>query len=151
MAAAGAPGPPFPFWVNIDNRGLQWRDDWPPSEPLPGVGRWWCRFRPTATFDDRWVDAGRTVVLLDTFGWPAASGPHAWRIQGEAGPTHIAPNVDLHVTFQRFDPAEEWLLVEASSPAGADGLLTARLAVWSAGGSLLGTGSQTMLVSPVSG
>lgn len=147
MAAAGVEGPPFPFWVNIDNRGLQWRADWPPPGPLPPEARWWCRFRPTATFDDRWVDAGRSFVLADTFGWPAASAAHAWRVGPDGAPQFMAPNVDIHVTFHAFDPAEEWLLVDAYSPTGADGLLGANVSVWSAAGRLIASGSQTMLVS----
>lgn len=152
MAAADPPATPFPFWANIDNRGLQWSPKWPPDEPLPPTGRWWCRFRPAETFpDDRWVDACRSLVLLDTFGWPAANAAHAWRTEPGGEPHFIAPNIDLHATFSRFDPEERWLLVESTSPAGADGLLSARLAVWSAGGALLATGSQTMLARRVGG
>ena len=147
MAAAGVDGPPFPFWVNIDNRGLQWRADWPPPGPLPPEARWWCRFRPRATFDDRWVDAGRAFVLADTFGWPAASAAHAWRANPDGSPQFMAPNVDIHVTFHGFDPDEEWLLADAWSPTGGEGLLSANVGVWSAGGRQLASGSQTMLVS----
>jgi acyl-CoA thioesterase-2 len=150
-AAAGNPGPPFPFWANIDNRGLQWRDEWPPDGPLPTLGRWWCRYRPSSTFDDRWLDAGRSLLLLDTFGWPAANGAHAWRAEPGGEQHFIAPNIDLHATFSRFDPAEPWLLVESRSPVGADGLLSAQVGVWSAGGKLLATGSQTMLARRVAG
>jgi acyl-CoA thioesterase-2 len=150
MAEAGT-GSPFPFWVNIDNRSMQWSPEWPPPGPLPTLSRWWCRFRPSATFTDRWVDAGRTLLLLDTMGWPAASSAHAWRGNPDGSPAFIAPNVDLHATFNRFDPDEEWLLVEARSPAGADGLLNAQVSVWSAAGSLLGTGAQTMLARRVAG
>ena len=151
MAEAGVEGPPFPFWVNIDTRGLQWRDDWPPPEPLPPEARWWCRFRPRATFDDRWTDAGRAFVLCDTFGWPAASAAHAWRVGPNGQQLFMAPNVDIHVTFHGFDPTEEWLLVDAYSPTGAEGLLSANVAVWSAGGRQLASGSQTLLVSRVLG
>jgi acyl-CoA thioesterase len=149
MEEAGVEGPPFPFWVNIDNRGLQWRPDWPPPGPLPPEARWWCRFRPTATFDDRWVDAGRSFVLVDTFGWPAASAAHAWRSGPGGAPQFVAPNIDIHVTFHGYEPAADWLLVDAVSPVGADGLLAAHVGVWSAGGRLLASGNQTMLASRV--
>ena len=147
MAAAGNEGPPFPFWVNIDNRGLQWRDDWPPPEPLPPEGHWWCRFRPAATFADRWIDAGRSFVLADTFGWPAASAAHAWRVGENGQPQFMAPNIDIHVTFHGFDTDEEWLLVDAVSPVGGEGLLGGNVLVWSPNGRLLASGNQTMLVS----
>jgi acyl-CoA thioesterase-2 len=151
MEAAGVEGPPFPFWVNIDNRGLQWRPDWPPPEPLSPEGRWWCRFRPTATFADPWSDAGRAFVLVDTYGWPAASAAHAWLSEPGGPPRYMAPNVDIHVTFHQFEPAAEWLLVDAVSPVGADGLLGANVAVWTPGGRLLASGVQTMMVTRVPG
>ena len=151
MKAAGVDGPPFPFWVNIDNRGLQWRKDWPPPGPLPPEGRWWCRFRPTATFDDRWVDAGRLFVLVDTFGWPAASGAHAWQNDRDGQMIFIAPSIDVHAMFHAFEPGEEWLLVDGVSPVGGEGLLAARMSVWSASGRLLASGGETMLVTRVPG
>jgi hypothetical protein len=43
------------------------------------------------------------------------------------------------------------LLVDGVSPVGADGLIGARVAVWSAGGRLLASGEQTMLVTRVPG
>jgi acyl-CoA thioesterase II len=147
MAEAGVDGPPFPFWVNIDNRALQWRKDWPPPEPLPPEARWWCRFRPTATFADRWIDASRSFVLVDTFGWPAASAAHAWRSGPNGEPQFMAPNIDIHATFHGFDAEEEWLLADAVLPAGGEGLLYANVSVWSPKGRLVASGGQTMLAS----
>lgn len=145
LAAAGAPGPPFPFWDNIDNRGLQWRDDWPPPEPLAPEARWWCRFRPAETFADRWVDACRSLVLVDTFGWPVANGPHAWRAAADGSPQFMAPTIDVHCAFHAFEADEPWLLVDGHSPSAADGLVAARVGVFAAGGRLLASGGQTML------
>lgn len=151
MASVGR-GSPFKFWDNIDNRGLQWRPDWPPPGPLDPEARWWCRYRPRATFADRWVDAARALLLVDTFGWPAASGAHAWRTTTAGGEQQvIAPTMDVHATFHAFEPDEPWLLVDGVSPSGGDGLLGARVSVWSASGRLLASGGQTMLVTRVAG
>ncbi len=149
MRSVGNDGPPFPFWQNIDNRGLQWRPDWPPPGPLDPLARWWCRYRPRATFDDRWVDAGRSLLLVDTFGWPAASAAHAWANDVDGVMQMIAPTIDVHATFHAFDPDEPWLLAEGVSPAGGDGLVGARVSVWSASGRLLASGGQTMLATRV--
>ena len=46
----------YAFWDNVDMRPVDFRPDWPPPEPLSPVWQAWCRFRPTATFDDPWVD-----------------------------------------------------------------------------------------------
>jgi acyl-CoA thioesterase-2 len=151
MADAGLDGPPFPFWVNIDNRGLQWRPDWPPPGPLPPEARWWCRYRPTATFDDRWVDAGRAFLLVDTFGWPAASAAHAWRNESREKQLFMAPSIDVHCTFHAFEPDAEWLLVDAYSPVGGDGLLGSHMSVWTESGRLVASGNETMLVTPIPG
>ena len=151
FADAGLDRLPFEFWKNIDNRGLQWRADWPPPGPLDPIGRWWCRYRPTATFADRWVDACLALLLVDTYGWPAASGASAWRNEVDGRQRFIAPTTDLHCTFHGFDAAEPWLFVEGVSPSSRDGLVAARVSVWSAGGTLLASGGQTMLVTPVPG
>ena len=105
------------------------------AQPQPPRMRRWLRFRPRATFDDPFVDAGRSVVLLDTHLW----GP-AWLHHGPESPW-IAPSLDLAVQFHRSAPACEWLLCEAVSPAAAEGLVGARAAVWDTEGRLLASGS----------
>jgi acyl-CoA thioesterase len=74
-------GEPFlyPFWASIDSRAIQWRDEWPPTEPLDPHWLQWQRFADQATFDDPWIDAARSVMWIDIGGWPAANGHHAWR------------------------------------------------------------------------
>jgi len=59
----------------------------------------------------------------------------------------VAVTVDLSVRFHR--PADdEWLLIEAESPAAADGLVAADARVWDRSGTLLASGGQTMLCRP---
>jgi acyl-CoA thioesterase-2 len=101
----------------------------------------WFRFRPRATFDDPWVDAGRSVVLVDTMSWPAAYRPHR--------PTEwTAPNLDVMVWFHRPTPDAEWLLVEHASPVGHGGLLGTIGRVWSPRGQLVASGGAQLFCLP---
>jgi acyl-CoA thioesterase II len=135
--------PPFAFFDNLDQRPLDWLDDWPPPGPLDPVSRSWNRFRPTARFEDPWVDACRLLIPLDTYGWPAASGAHAWLDPAPA----IAVTIDLSVRFHRTT-GDEWLLAEAVSPVATGGLVAATGRVWDRAGRLLASGEQTMLCRP---
>lgn len=134
------------FWRNFDEKPTRWvpPEEWerrPAGEPDLHT---WLRFRPAATFADPFVDAGRLLVLLDTFQWPAATRAYA------AGSlAHIAPSMDLWAAFHRLDPASEWLLATARSPVADDGLVGGQAAVWSEHGRLLATGGQQMLCRPV--
>jgi acyl-CoA thioesterase-2 len=132
-----------PFWDNFEERPLDWLDDWEAREPADPVFRTWIRFRPRATFDDPFVDAARSLLLLDTMGWPAAVRAHAEPLDV------IAPNIDLAVHFHRLEPASEYLYVEATAPVGDDGLIGASSRVWSESGRLLASGSQQLLCRPV--
>ena len=42
----------------------------------PPVAGDWYRYVPRSTFDDPWLDACRSLILLDTLGWPAACRLH---------------------------------------------------------------------------
>ena len=108
----------------------------------------WFRFRPTDTFDDPLVDAGRLVVLLDTMGWPAAVEAHAWQ-WGDGRAPWVAPSLDLFVRFHRFAPHEPILFNRVESPLAADGLITAEGRVWTPDGLLLASSSAQLLSTPV--
>ncbi|MHB1583073.1 MAG: acyl-CoA thioesterase [Acidimicrobiales bacterium] len=145
LEGGAAQGPAPAFFSNLEQRPVDWIADW---EHRPGgdpVQRCWYRFRPVATFDDPWLDAGRLLVMVDTFQWPAAARGHAGGTVG-----HVAPSLDLACRFHRLDRARtaEWLLVEARSPAAADGLVGGTAAVWDADGRLLASGGQQMLCRP---
>lgn len=142
-AEAGAPAP-YRFWEGIDSRPVDWRDDWPPAEPVEPTWRQWERFLPTATFDDPWVDACRSVMWVDVGGWPAAHGHHAWQ-----SPPWVAVNVDLYVAFHQPRPASEFLLLDAHAPVAADGLVGYRCAVWSEDRTLVASGGGQLLCRPV--
>jgi acyl-CoA thioesterase-2 len=59
------PGVPYPFWNNFESRPIAFHRQWPPTQPLPPLWRQWCRFQPESTFADPWVDACRSLILID--------------------------------------------------------------------------------------
>jgi acyl-CoA thioesterase len=140
-----APPAEYPFWSNLENRPISWFPPGGQNEPAgrPEVTNW-MRFRPQPVFDDPFVDAGRLLILLDTMCWPAANRAHARRELA-----YIAPSLDVAATFHRLEPRSEWLLVQATSPVAADGLVGGRSAVWSESGRLLASAVQQMLCRPV--
>lgn len=120
------------FWRNFDVKPVTWipPEEWPPPPPIDPAVRQWMRFSPVARYEDQpWVDACRSVVLLDTFQWPAAHRPHLDR--GPDEPAFIAPNLDLSVRFHRAAAASEWLLVDALGPVAEDGLMAGEARLWS--------------------
>ena len=126
---------PFPFWDNFDQRLVEWSDRWPPPGPLPPTWRSWVRCRPTATFADPWVDAARSLIVLDVGSWPAGSRPHAY-----LDPPYIAPSLDLYASFQYPGTSSEWLLLDAHSPVAHGGLLSWTGRVWSMQRRLIASG-----------
>jgi acyl-CoA thioesterase len=132
----------YPFWKNLEARPV-----WPerfregPRARDP-VWREWYRFRPRATFDDVFLDAGRSLLLIDTLSWPGAAQPHP-----NGG--YQAPNLDVNVWFHRFDPAGEWLLVDHGCPVAAKGLMGTVGRVWGQDGALLASGGAQLLCVPV--
>lgn len=144
---AGAPSPP-PFFQNFDQKPIDWvpPERWATRDPADPRARSWYRFRPRPTFSDPWVEAGRLAVLVDTFMWPAAARAHR---PGDL--RHIAPSLDLQVSFHRIPHGTEWLLADAVSETAVDGLVAGRASVWSSEGDLVASGSQQMLCRPVPG
>jgi acyl-CoA thioesterase-2 len=136
--------PPFAFWSNVESRPVEFERTWPPPDPRPPVWRSWARFRPTSTFKDPWVDAARSVVLIDVQSWPSASRHHAWR-----QPAYIAPSLDLYVSFHEPAPEEAWLLADGYSPAAADGLIGWTGRLWTPSGRLVAAGGGQALCRPV--
>ena len=128
-------GPPFPFWRNLDARPIHFETPWPPDGPRPAEWREWLRFTPTATFDDPWVDACRSVVLVDLPSWPSAHRPHAWRQPG-----FVAPTLDLNVAFHRHAGDHDWLLCDGAAPVSTEGLFGWTARVWSSDGQLHASG-----------
>ncbi|HEY3095972.1 MAG TPA: thioesterase family protein [Acidimicrobiia bacterium] len=136
------PGPYQRFWSNFDERPLQWVENWETREPGDPSFRSWFRYVPRDTFDDPFVDAGRSLLLADTVGWPAAV-----RAYGSDMP-YYAPSIDVTVRFHACAPDSPWMLVEGRSPVARDGLVASSVSIWSADGRLLASGGQQMLCRP---
>ncbi|HVB92094.1 MAG TPA: thioesterase family protein [Acidimicrobiales bacterium] len=128
-------GPRFRFWNNFDQRPIDYEESWPPPGPLPPTWRTWLRCRPTPTFDDPWVDAARTLVVLDVLSWPAGSRPHAY-----LEPPFTAPSLDLYASFQNPGSSTDWLLLHGHSPVAGDGLLSWTGRVWTRDRQLIASG-----------
>jgi acyl-CoA thioesterase len=137
--------PPFPFWNNVEARPLRWRPDWPPEGPLDPVWRQWMQFVPTATFDDPWVDAVRSLLFIDLASWPSASGRHAWRQL-----PMIAPTLDVYAAFHEPAPTSGYLLADGHAPVAADGLIGFTTRIWSEERRLVASGGGQMLCRRVS-
>jgi acyl-CoA thioesterase II len=134
--------PRFKFWDNLEFRPTDWVDDWEARPPGVFTERNWYRFRPTATFADPFLDAGRALLVLDTVLWPVASRGHPQNTEW------YAPSIDVQVRFHALAPDDEWVLADSASPAARDGLVSGTGAIWSQSGSLLATGGQQMLCRP---
>ena len=135
--------PVFPFWSSLELRPLDWIEDWEARSPGQFRQRGWYRFRPTAPFADPYLDAGRSLLVLDTILWPAADRGHPENTE------YYAPSIDVQARFHALAPDEPWMLGEAFSPAAADGLIGGTGAIWSQSGTLLATGGQQMLCRPL--
>ena len=127
--------PPFPFWNNLDAKPLEFEVVWPPDGPRPARWKEWLRFLPTASFDDPWIDATRSVILVDLPSWPSAHRPHAWKQPG-----FMAPTLDLNVAFHAPTTGHEWLLCDGAAPLSTGGLFGWTARIWSPGGGLHASG-----------
>jgi acyl-CoA thioesterase-2 len=143
LEKSGPDNPYRNFWSNIEERMPdQWFGPWRdhPVSPPERVG--WYRMRPRATFDDPFLDAARSLMIVDTLGWPAAVIAH------EGTVPWAAPTIELSVRFHRLAPASEWLLGVTEAPIATGGLLGSTARVWSQDGRFLASGGQNMLFRP---
>ncbi len=123
--------PPFSFWENIERRPV---DQSITDEPQAPVIREWTRFRPTACFEDPFLGAARALILLDTYGFPAAYRHYrSWE--------YLAPNLDTGVWFHHSSPDCEWLLIDSECAVAGGGLMGVGGRVWDVDGRLLASGS----------
>jgi acyl-CoA thioesterase-2 len=126
------------FVRNLESRYIE------PAESELGkpIVRQWVRFRPNARFGDPFVDAARSLVLIDTFGWSAASRPYTGR-------PYMAPSLDVQVRFHQ--PAKsDWLLSESRAPLATGGLIGTEVRVWDESGDLVASGGGQLLCRPSS-
>jgi acyl-CoA thioesterase len=130
--------PTFSFWENLERRPI---DQSISDEPTEAVVREWARYRPTPCFEDPFLDAARALILLDTFGFPAAYRRfRSWE--------YLAPNLDTSAWFHHFNPSCEWLLIDHECVAADHGLIGTNGRVWDTEGRLLATGSAQLCCIP---
>ena len=134
--------PVYPFWQNLDTRPLHPERFGEPPQARDPVHTEWFRFRPRATFADPFVDAGRSLLLIDTMSWPAACRPHQPNME------FIAPNLDVNAWFHDAAPDEEWLLGDHECRVAAGGLMGTTGRVWSRDGRLLASGGAQLYCVP---
>lgn len=129
--------PPAPIWSQIEEKLVGWKGPEVVSAPeLLG----WFRFRPRATFDDPFLDAGRALVLVDALIYPAAA------IAQPPG-TSFATTLDVTAHFHDFSgKPSPWLLCRTESPLAGDGLVWGRGTVWAEDGRCLASGQSQMLL-----
>jgi acyl-CoA thioesterase II len=130
--------PPFNFWNNVERRPVDQRIAREPSAP---VLREWTRYRPRACFADPFLDAARALILLDTYGYPAAHRRHR-------DYQYLAPNLDTSAWFHHFNPDCEWLLIDTECSVAHRGLMGVSGRVWDTAGRLLASGSAQLCCIP---
>ncbi|SFP68358.1 thioesterase family protein [Amycolatopsis rubida] len=137
-----AEGRGVPAWHrNVTLREISGRTGGADGEPRV---RCWARFEPRRRFDDCWVDAGRSVILLDSLQWPAVMNAFP-----ERETVLFAPSIDLYVAFHGSGSDSEWLLVETTGTAAHRGTFHGRGSVWTREGRLLASAGQQMLGTAV--
>ena len=136
--------PIYRFWSNFDERSETWisHADWLERAPAFPTFERWYRFLPTSTFDDLWVDACRSLILVDTLGWPAVTQLHI-----DSG--YIAPSIDITCAFHRARIQEPWLYAQGTSVSANAGVIGCEAKVWARDGALLAMGTSQLLCRPV--
>jgi acyl-CoA thioesterase-2 len=133
------PRPPYSFWSNFDEIrciDLERYDDKRPAA-APRF-REWYKLRCAEGFADPFLDAGRSLLMIDTLTWPSA-------VQAHVEPKLIAPSLDVNVWFHAGSPEDPWLLADGHSPIGADGVIGTHGSTYDRSGRLLATGGGQLL------
>jgi acyl-CoA thioesterase len=142
LVTADDQGPRFKFWENLECRPTVYipRRQRGGSEPRLLD---WYRFRPRATFEDPFLDAARSMLLIDTMIWPANC-----RAYRDEDVVYIAPSLDVNVHFHAADSASDWLLVDTTVPIASGGLIAGHSNIWSMQGRLLASGGSQLICRP---
>lgn len=141
------PPSPFSFARNLNQKRLVWRTE-EEIAAFPGgahEAQAWMRFVPTHAFDDPWIDACRSLILLDTWAWAAAASGLSADERGK----FLGPNLDVTARFHRHASHSDWLLVDARAPVAGGGLIGSEVAVWSEGGELVASAGAQLFCRPV--
>ena len=130
------------FWKNFDVRVIHPERFKLPRPVMAPRWREWFRVHCESAFADPFLDAGRSALLLDTMGWPAAVGPHP-------NSSYLAPSLDFAVWFHATAPAGDFVLVEAHSAVAREGVIGATGRVFDRSGTLLASSGTQLLCTAV--
>lgn len=120
------------FWRNLELRKV-------PPRPSDGPQlHSWARFRPTAHFEDPWVDAAREVICIDTAIFPAIATAFA-------GGRYVALSIDLYVAFHTPAPPGDYILTTAQATAAGAGLVSGTAQTRTADGTLTASGGSQLM------
>lgn len=132
-----------PFFQRIEQRPIKTMPrpgDAPRDPELTGL----YRFHPNHRVADRFVDAARALLLLDTYGWLAqypahpTDGPSPW----------IAPNMDYHYRFHRPTTETDWLHMRVRADIATAGLMSTEGQIHDPEGRLLVSGTSQLMCLP---
>ncbi len=124
---------PMAMWDNLDIREVTYHG---------GHYSHWYRFIPELNISDPFIDAARSIMLIDTMQWPARY------FMEEKPPMYVAPSLDLYVQFHQFSENSEWLFSDATSNIAHEGLVAGSATVWDENGQLLASGGSQSLLLP---
>lgn len=142
-------GSPYAFARNFEQRRVQTMTE-EEYEAFPGgphVAQAWMRFVPTSTFDDPWIDACRSLILLDTWAWAAAASGLGADERGR----YLGPNLDVTARFHADASNSDWLLVDARAPVASGGLIGTDVSVWTFDGKLASSAGAQLICRPAPG
>lgn len=130
---------PYAFWRNFQQRPTMWlgAEAWEQRQFGRAVWEEWLHFASPPAADE-WEQAARLLLLVDLGGWPAVGSRHRtdeW----------VAPSMDVSCEFHHLDPADDWLLLQGTSPVARDGLIGSHQQVWNERGDLVASGISHLL------
>lgn len=129
----------YKFWDNFLIRSLQpeFNDT---RKANGGIAANWFRYTPDIALTDPFLNAARSLILIDTLQWPAAVMAH------DAGNVpFVAPSLNLNVHFHDSASQSPWLFCEARSNYAGQGLIDGSAKVWDSNGRILATGGSQSL------
>jgi len=134
--------PPNPFWGNFDDARCLDRERYEERRVARSPRfREWYKLRCAEGFADPFLDAGRSLLMIDTLTWPAA-------VQAHVDPKHIAPSLDVTAWFHAFAPDDAWILAEGRAPIAHEGIIGTHGSTYDRNGRLLATGGGQLLCVP---
>jgi acyl-CoA thioesterase len=136
----------YPFWDRLQQRPLDWVDDWDNTPPGDPTADSWNRFVDAETFDDAWTDACRLLIVNDIYAWVAVGPAHRG---SDTMQRFYAPTIELTTRFVGDARDSAWLFCHAEAPAAANGIVVHRGEVWTESGQLDALGGSTLLSRPL--